>query len=44
MAGTSVAGFEFTIDEANNRATTAVPTGWEMPAANCWVRRKDGEC
>jgi type IV pilus assembly protein PilE len=44
MAGTGVAGFEFTIDEANNRATTAVPTGWDTPAGNCWVRKKGGEC
>lgn len=38
------AGFTFTIDEANTRATTAVPTGWTLPASNCWVSRKGGIC
>lgn len=38
------AGFTFTIDEANTRATAAVPTGWALPASNCWVSRKGGIC
>lgn len=38
------AGFTFTIDESNTRATTAVPTGWSLPASNCWVSRKGGIC
>ena len=37
------AGFTFTIDEANTRATTAVPTGWTTNAS-CWVSRKGGIC
>lgn len=37
------AGFTFTIDEANNRVTTAVPTGWTTNAS-CWVSRKGGIC
>ena len=38
-------GFIFTIDQANTKQTTAVPTGWQAPSPNvCWVSRKNGEC
>lgn len=38
-------GFAFTIDQANTRVTSAVPTGWALPNPNtCWVTRKGGEC
>jgi type IV pilus assembly protein PilE len=42
----SMAGFTFTIDQANNRVTVNVPlgTGWTAPATNCWVTRKGGIC
>jgi type IV pilus assembly protein PilE len=33
-----------TIDQANTRKTVSVPTGWTMPATNCWVSKKSGEC
>ena len=33
--------FVFTIDEANNRRTTGVPSGWTSNN-NCWIRKKDG--
>lgn len=36
-------GFTFTIDEANNKATTSVPSGWTTNAT-CWVLRADGSC
>jgi type IV pilus assembly protein PilE len=39
----SMVGFTYTIDQANARATTAVPAGWTA-AANCWVTKKDGSC
>lgn len=39
-----LAGFTFTIDQANNKVTTAVPAGWSGASAACWVRRKDGSC
>ena len=39
----SMAGFVYTIDQANNRATTGAPTGWATNAT-CWVIRKDGSC
>ena len=37
------AGFTFTINEANARATINVPAGWASNA-NCWVSRKGGIC
>ena len=40
----NLAGFKFTIDQANNRATAGVGTGWTAPASTCWVLRKDGSC
>ena len=36
-------GFTFTVNEANARATTAVPSGWTT-SATCWVSRKNGDC
>ena len=42
-SGSGVDGFEFTVTEANQRATTGVGTGWTANA-NCWVRNKGGEC
>jgi type IV pilus assembly protein PilE len=39
-----MAGFTFTINEANTRATVSVPAGWNMPGSNCWVSKKDGQC
>lgn len=44
-AGTRGAGFTFTIDQQNTRATTAAPSGWaaaSMPAT-CFLTRK-GSC
>lgn len=40
--GTMV-GFTFTLDQANARRTTAVPTGWTT-SATCWVTNKGGTC
>ena len=40
----SMAGFTFTIDQANTKKTTAVPTGWSLPSTNCWVIQKGGTC
>ena len=40
-AGGGTAGFAYTIDQANTRATTAVPTGWtanEIGRASCRER------
>jgi type IV pilus assembly protein PilE len=37
-------GFVFTIDQSNTKQTTGVGAGWTIPAGNCWVRRKSGDC
>jgi type IV pilus assembly protein PilE len=42
-AGTTTDGFVFTLTEANARATTGAPTGWQA-AGNCWITRKNGTC
>jgi type IV pilus assembly protein PilE len=42
-AGQQTAGFVYTIDQANVRATTAVPAGWTTNAT-CWVTKKGGIC
>ena len=44
VAAQGTGGFTFEVDAANVRQTTAVPAGWGTPAANCWVRRKNGTC
>jgi type IV pilus assembly protein PilE len=38
----SMAGFTFTIDQANNKASVA-PGQW-LGNANCWIVRKGGNC
>jgi type IV pilus assembly protein PilE len=43
VAGTTTDDFVFTLTEANARATTNVPSGWQA-AANCWVIKKSGSC
>lgn len=42
----SMVGFTYTIDEGNNRFTTALPAAWgtSPPTINCWVSRKGGSC
>lgn len=37
----SMSGFEFTLDQANTKKTTAVPAGWTT-SNSCWVRNKGG--
>lgn len=40
----TMAGFGFTIDQANARVTTGVKAGWTAPATNCWTNDKSGTC
>jgi type IV pilus assembly protein PilE len=42
----SMNGFTYTIDQSNNRRTTALPSGWTGASASstCWVVKKDGSC
>lgn len=37
------AGFTFTLDESNAKATTAAPSGWGTNGT-CWVTKKGGGC
>lgn len=37
-------GFTYTIDQSNNRRTTAVPSGWGTAPISCWVTKKGGVC
>ncbi|WP_303783956.1 type IV pilin protein [Azovibrio restrictus] len=39
----TMAGFVYTLNEANAKATTGAKSGWSTNA-NCWVTRKDGSC
>jgi type IV pilus assembly protein PilE len=41
----SMAGFTYTLDQSNAKATPAVPSGWSSHSPdNCWVTRKGGVC
>lgn len=42
--GADLANLVLTIDQANVRRTVSVPSGWTMPATNCWVSKKSGDC
>jgi type IV pilus assembly protein PilE len=44
QSGQGAQGFTFTVNQANTRVTTAVPTGWTVPSTNCWVTNKGGIC
>lgn len=45
VASQGVGSFAFTIDQDNNKVTTAVPTGWVQPNPNtCWVTKANGSC
>lgn len=38
-----MAGWQFLVDQNNNRTTPLSPTGWGAPK-NCWIRAKGGQC
>ena len=40
----SMAGFIYTVDQANTKRTTGLPSGWSGTGNACWVIRKDGSC
>jgi type IV pilus assembly protein PilE len=43
---TGMTGFTYTINQNNERRTTAAPAGWAagtMPAT-CWITKKNGAC
>lgn len=37
-------GFAYSIDQANNHVTVALPAGWSGAGGPCWVLKKDGSC
>lgn len=37
-------GFIYTLNQDNQRRTTAVPAGWGTAPVECWVVRQDGGC
>lgn len=43
VAGQGMSNFVYTINQANTRATTGVPTGWTT-STSCWVTKKNGSC
>jgi type IV pilus assembly protein PilE len=45
-ASGAMTGFVYTVDQANNRKTTGLPSGWSGAGggSTCWVTRKNGDC
>lgn len=43
-AAHGMAGFAYSVDEADRRRTDALPAGWSGTGNACWVSRKSGEC
>lgn len=39
----SMAGFTFTVDQSNSKATLSAPSGWTTNAS-CWITAKGGTC
>lgn len=39
----SMSGFTYSVNQANVRATSNVPSGWAT-SGTCWVTKKDGSC
>lgn len=44
VAGGTMADFTYTIDQANSRKTTALPSGWGEVPAECWILKKGATC
>jgi len=42
--GTDMAGFTYTLNQQNARATSAAPSGWGTTPKACWIGRKGGDC
>lgn len=42
--GTTVAGFQYTLDQANARVTNMAPPSTWPGSGLCWVLKKDGTC
>jgi len=44
LAARGMAGFRYTVDQANQKVTVSVPAGWAGAGNLCWVLKKDGSC
>lgn len=44
VSAQGMSGFAYTIDQANARVTTALPSGWSGVSSACWVIRRGGTC
>jgi type IV pilus assembly protein PilE len=45
MASKGMSGFEYRINQANDKVTQGLPpSGWSGSGNPCWVTRKDGTC
>jgi type IV pilus assembly protein PilE len=44
VAARGMAGFTYTVDQANLKTTVSVKAGWSGGGSNCWVLKKDGSC
>jgi type IV pilus assembly protein PilE len=44
LASDSMSAFAYTVDQANNRVTKALPAGWKGAGSTCWVTKKMGSC
>ena len=44
IAARGMAGFSYSVDQANLKTTVSVPAAWSGGGSTCWVLRKDGSC
>jgi type IV pilus assembly protein PilE len=44
VSGEGMSGFVYTIDQANARVTTGLPSGWSGVNSTCWVTKRGGTC
>lgn len=40
----AMTGFTFTINQNNDKATSAMPADWGTAPKSCWITRKGGSC
>jgi type IV pilus assembly protein PilE len=40
----SMAGFDYTINQANTKTSNITRAGWANTSTSCWIIRKDGSC
>ena len=44
IATQGTGGFTYTVDQSNNKQTSAAPAGWGTAPINCWVTKRGGAC